>query len=141
VVVRGVAVVPPLEGLWYSDDPDVFTARAKDRWDWTMLICVPGAVEDGAVEDARKAAETKKDLASIASVRLDRLSEGRCAQVLHIGSYDDETPLMTRLHEEFLTAEGLVPTGRHHEIYVSDPRRTEAAKLKTVIRQPVRAIA
>lgn len=83
------------------------------------------------------AALAKKKLPTIAHVRHETLAEGRSAQVLHVGSYDDETPLMARLHDEYLPANNLTPAGPHHEIYLGDPRRTAPEKLRTVIRQPV----
>lgn len=71
------------------------------------------------------------------AVRLERFAEGLAVQILHIGTYDDEGPTIARLHDEYLPAHGYVEAGRHHEIYLSDPRRVEAARLKTVLRQPV----
>jgi hypothetical protein len=128
-------VVGPLEGLWWADDYAAFTVRAKDSWQWTMLIAQPPWIGEDAVEEAREAVRRKKKLD--APVRLEKLHEGRCAQALHIGSYDDEGPLLARLHDEFLAAQGIEPTGLHHEVYLGDPRRTGPAKLKTVLRQPV----
>lgn len=130
-------VVGPLEGLWWSPDPTVFTARAKDSWHWRMMISQPDAVTAEEIKEAADAALTKKKLPTIADVRHETLHEGLCAQALHIGSYDDETPLMAALHNEYVPANGLTLAGHHHEIYLGDPRRTEPAKLKTVIRQPV----
>lgn len=130
-------VVGPLEGLWWADDLTVFTRRAKDAWNWTMLLHLPGWLTDEQVEDARQAAMAKKKLAAIAEVGPLTLREGRCAQVLHVGSYDDEGPILATLHEEFLPANDLRESGHHHEVYLGDPRRTEPAKLKTVLRQPV----
>jgi hypothetical protein len=66
------------------------------------------------------------------------LAEGRSVQTMHIGSYDDEGPILKRLHEEFLPKHGLTEAGTHHEIYLSDPRKTAPEKLKTILRQPVR---
>jgi hypothetical protein len=128
-------VVGPLEGLWWAEDMAAFTVRAKDSWQWTMLIAQPEWIDENAVEEARETVRHKKKLD--ADVRFETLAEGRCAQALHVGSYDDEGPLLARLHSEFLAAHGLKPTGRHHEVYLGDPRRTEPAKLKTVLRQPV----
>ena len=71
-------------------------------------------------------------------VRFERYAEGRCAEILRIGSYDDAGPVLERLHEDFLPANGLVPTGLHHEIYLSDPRRTEPARLRTTCVNPRR---
>ncbi|MEU5264534.1 GyrI-like domain-containing protein [Amycolatopsis sp. NPDC021455] len=128
-------VVGPLEGLWWADDYAAFTVRAKESWQWTMLIAQPPWIGEDAVEEAREAVRRKKKLD--APVRLEKLHEGRCAQALHIGPYDDEGPLLARLHDEFLAAQGLEPTGLHHEIYLGDPRRTDPARLRTVLRQPV----
>ncbi|WP_447007918.1 GyrI-like domain-containing protein [Saccharothrix isguenensis] len=131
-------VVGPLEGLWWSDDPAVFTAREKDSWQWRMLISQPDWITARDVEEAREATSAKKKLPTIAEVRHEELAEGTCAQVLHIGSYDDETPVLAALHNDYLAANDLEMTGLHHEVYIGDPRRTEPAKLRTVLRQPVR---
>ncbi|MEV7043177.1 GyrI-like domain-containing protein [Amycolatopsis sp. NPDC051061] len=128
-------VVGPLEGLWWAADYAAFTVRAKDSWQWTMLISLPGTIGEDAVEEARESVKRKKKID--APVRLEKLHEGRCAQALHIGSYDDEGPILARLHDEFLVQHGLEPAGLHHEVYLGDPRKTEPAKLKTVLRQPV----
>lgn len=130
-------VVGPLEGLWYSDDPSVFTVGAKDLWSWTMLISQPGWVSAGMVKEAVETALAKKKLPAIGDVRRVELSEGRCAQVLHIGSYDDEAPTLARLHADVIPGHGLRESGEHHEIYLGDPRKTPPARLKTILRQPV----
>ncbi|MEV5708008.1 GyrI-like domain-containing protein [Actinoallomurus sp. NPDC052274] len=131
-------VVGPLEGLWWSDRPEVFITRAKDAWHWRMLISQPDWITDDLIDEARQAALTKKGLPTIAQVRRETLTEGTSAQVLHIGPYDDEGPVLARLHHEYLAANDLRMTGHHHEIYLGDPRRAEPAKLRTIIRQPVR---
>ncbi|MGW4115115.1 GyrI-like domain-containing protein [Actinosynnema sp. NPDC004786] len=131
-------VVGPLEGLWWADDPQVFTARAKDSWHWRMLISQPDWITGDLVEEAKEAVAAKKSLPALADVRLEVLREGLSAQVLHIGPYDDEGPVLARLHDEWLAANGLRMAGLHHEVYVGDPRRVEPAKLRTVLRQPVR---
>lgn len=133
-------VVAPLEGLWWADDYEAFTIRAKDTWHWTMLISQPEWITKDMVENAKQAALAKKKLPRIADLRHHTLQEGRCAQVLHIGSYDDEAPLLAELHQHYLRANGLREAGLHHEIYLSDPRKTDSAKLKTVLRQPVSAL-
>lgn len=129
-------VVPPLQGLWWADSPADFTAGRKDKWSWTMMIMVPDFVTGqqftAAVEKARKKLGDPPS-----SLRFEDYDEGLAVQILHVGSYDDEAPTIRRLHEEFLPANGLRETGPHHEIYLSDPRRTEPAKLKTILRQPV----
>jgi hypothetical protein len=130
-------VVGPLEGLWWSPDPEVFTTRAKDEWLWRMLVSLPDWLTTQDVKESAATALAKKKLPAIELVEHDTLHEGRCAQVLHIGSYDDETPILTTLHETYLPANDLTERDRHHEIYLGDPRRTAPEKLKTVLRQPV----
>ena len=130
-------VVGPLEGLWWSPDPEVFTTRAKDEWLWRMMVSLPDWLTTEDVEEAAATALAKKKLPAIELVEHETLHEGTCAQVLHVGSYDDETPIMTTLHEEYLPAHNLTERDRHHEVYLGDPRRTAPEKLKTVLRQPV----
>lgn len=131
-------VVPPLEGLWCADDPADFVARRKDRWRWTMMIMVPDCVGQDLYEAAL--AKTRAKLGEPPdTLRLETLSEGLSLQMLHIGSYDDEGPILAHLHDELMPAENLDFNGRHHEIYLSDPRRTTPDKLKTILRQPVKA--
>lgn len=131
-------VVPPLEGLWWADDLGAFLRREKSDWRWTMLIALPDWITDEMVATARTTARKKKDLPAIDAVAVRTLHEGRSVQILHVGSYDDEGPVLERLHRTFLPEHGLVPDGHHHEIYLSDPRRTQPAKLKTILRQPVK---
>jgi DNA-binding PadR family transcriptional regulator len=130
-------VVGPLEGLWSADDPDVFLTRAKDQWQWTMMITQPEWITSEMVDEAIAAVGQKKDLPALDQIRFERLAEGRCVQILHVGSYEDETPVLDRLHNEFMPANRLTFNGRHHEIYLGDPRRTEPSRLKTILRQPV----
>ena len=131
-------VVGPLEGLWYADDASVFAARDKAAWSWTMLISQPEWVTDALVTESIAAAGAKKrSLPALDLVRIERLDEGHCLQLLHVGSYDEETPALLRLHGEVLPNAGLRERGRHHEVYLGDPRRTAPEKLKTVVRQPV----
>ncbi len=133
-------VVAPLEGIWWADNPEVFTVGAKDAWQWTMLISQPDWVSEPMIEEAKEAALTKKKLPAIGNVRHLVLREGQCAQALHVGSYDDEAPLLAELHGSYFAGNGLDFAGLHHEIYLSDPRRTDPAMLKTVLRQPVRSV-
>ncbi|WP_027344352.1 GyrI-like domain-containing protein [Hamadaea tsunoensis] len=132
-------VVAPLEGLWRADDPATFVTRQKDAWSWTMMISQPDWITAGMVGAAVAATARKKDNPALAHVRLMSMVEGRCVQILHVGSYDDEAPTLERLHHRYLPEHGLTFNGDHHEIYLSDVRRTEPAKLKTVLRQPVKS--
>ena len=131
-------VVPPLEGLWWADDMDSFTTvRDKTRWSWTLLILVPEWVTEVMYEAAVAQVATKSAPRRLDDVRLERLSEGRCVQTLHLGSFDDEAPVLARMHDEFIPENGLSMTGRHHEIYLSDFRKVAPEKLRTILRQPV----
>ncbi|KAF0100873.1 MAG: hypothetical protein FD144_2979 [Rhodospirillaceae bacterium] len=130
-------VVPPLEGLWWADDPTDFAARRKDRWRWTMMIMAPDFIAPPLFEAA--VAKTRRKLGDApSSLRLEPLAEGRSLQTLHVGSYDEEGPALAHLHNEIMPAQGLTFAGPHHEIYLSDPRKTALAKLKTILRQPVK---
>ncbi|GGE96026.1 GyrI-like domain-containing protein [Mycetocola zhadangensis] len=133
-------VVGPLEGLWRADDMTAFTRREKDTWDWTMLINQPEWITVDMVERAVANVKAKKGVPGAERVRLLTLNEGTTVQILHVGSYDDEAPTLHRLHHEYMPAHRLAFNGDHHEIYLSDPRRTAPAKLKTVLRQPVRPL-
>ncbi|WP_338033821.1 GyrI-like domain-containing protein [Kutzneria albida] len=131
-------VVGPLEGLWRAEDPTVFVARRKQAWEWTMMISQPDWIAEEMVQAAIDNVARKKDNPALGDLRLHTLLEGTCVQILHIGSYEDETPTLDRLHNHYLPDNGLTFNGDHHEIYLSDARRTAPAKLKTILRQPVK---
>ena len=128
--------VMPLEGLWWADDMANFSVDDKSDWKWTMMICQPylATVEMAAAIIPEVTA--KKKLVSGSRVRFETYEEGAAAQVMHLGPYADEAPTIQLLHE-FIADERLERSGLHHEIYLGDPRRTDPAKLKTIIRQPV----
>lgn len=133
------AVVMPLEGLWHADDMESFTTRRdKTTWLWTMMIMVGDHVTEEMVEAAREAVSAKKDASpSLPAVRLETLAEGLSVQTLHVGSYDEEALVLDEMHRRFVPENGLTMRERHHEIYLSDARRVEPAKLRTILRQPV----
>lgn len=132
-------VVPPLEGLWWAEDMEAFAAlRDKSAWDWTMMIVQPEWITPEMVQQAIEQVASQKDLAGLSRLRLEAYHEGLSVQILHIGSYDDEGPTLARMHDEYIPDNGYEMSGKHHEIYLSDPRRTAPEKLKTVLRQPVR---
>jgi hypothetical protein len=134
-------VVAPMEGLWRADDPAVFLSRAKEEWEWTMLISQPEWITEDMIEAAvAKAAAKHPKNPAFDKLRLHTFTEGTCVQTLHIGSYDSETPVLQRLHEHYLPYNKLTFNGDHHEIYLSDARRTAPAKLKTILRQPVKPV-
>ncbi|WP_129336705.1 GyrI-like domain-containing protein [Cellulomonas endophytica] len=135
-------VVPPLEGLWWADDPVSFTDRRdKGAWSWTLLVLVPDGLGDEHVAAARAAVAARSPVLPLDRLHVLGLDEGLCVQTLHVGPYDDEGPVLADLHGRFLPEHGLVPTGRHHEVYLGDPRRTAPERLRTILRQPVRRTA
>ena len=132
-------VVPPLEALWWADDRAAFTTRRDPSlWNSTALILLPEWITDEDVEAAREAVARKASGAGLAPVRVHVLEEGRCAQTLHVGPFSEEGPVIEELHVT-LEAAGLELAGKHHEIYLSDFRRTAPEKLQTILRQPGRA--
>lgn len=134
-------VVPPLEGLWWADDMDAFTNRRdKSQWDWTMMIMTPEWVTPELFQMAVEKATEKPGSPSLAKVRLAQLDEGMVVQTLHIGSYDEEAPVLEKMHHEFIPDQKLKMVKKHHEIYLGDPRKVAPAKLKTILRQPVEKI-
>ena len=130
--------MPPLEGLWWADDVEAFTsARDKSRWDWTLMVLVPDWIGPQMVTDAIERVGAKERPARLGDLRLATLSEGRCVQTLHVGSFDDEAAVLARMHHEFIPENGLRMVGTHHEIYLSDVRRVDPEKRRTILRQPV----
>nr|WP_277817955.1 GyrI-like domain-containing protein [Dietzia sp. CW19] len=136
-----VHTVGPLEGLWYADDLGVFTARDKDAWAWTMMIWQPDRVTADMVASAVETVTRRKPHVAVDRVRLEEFAEGPAVQTLHVGPYDAEGPVIARMHEQAITGRGLIASGHHHEIYLSDARKTEPARLRTILRQPVASAA
>jgi hypothetical protein len=133
-------VVLPLEGLWSAEDPNAFVRRDKQSWSWTAMIRQPDWISGAMIEQAQLSAQ-KKRLPALSILRHETIEEGRSVQTLHVGSYDDEGPVLEKLHSSYLPDNGLATTGRHHEIYLNDPRKTDPAELKVILRQPVTARA
>ena len=129
-------VVMPLEGLWSAQDWAAFIRRDKHEWSWVMQIRQPDWVDTHLLRRAQDQVAAKQ-LPALPLVRHTTTTEGLSVQTLHVGSYDDEGPALRQLHTEHLPAQRRVPVGQHHEIYLSDPRRITADRLKTVLRQPV----
>ena len=129
--------VSPLEGLFWSEDPAVFTSGDKAAWSWRMMVRQPEQVDTGLVRRVVEEVSRKREVPALGHVRLVQWEEGPAAQVLHIGPYDTEAPTIARLHA-FLAEQGFAFDGRrhkHHEIYLGDPRRADPEKLRTIIRQ------
>ena len=130
-------VVMPLEGLFWSEGMGPLPPHQRPTR-WTLMIVQPPWITRRRATDAARRLADQGRLADPASLRVETLVEGRAAQILHVGSYADEAPTIEKLHA-FIGETGLIPHGKHHEIYLSDPNRTPAERLRTVIRQPVRS--
>jgi hypothetical protein len=128
--------VMPLEGQWWCDDMRRFSIRDKQSWSWTMMILQPPEISAKRVEECRTTLASKKPLRALEKVRYASLEEGLCAQVIHVGPFDEEGPTIERLHE-YIAHKGAKLTGKHHEIYLSDIRRAAPEKWRTIIRQPM----
>ncbi|MBW1677346.1 MAG: GyrI-like domain-containing protein [Deltaproteobacteria bacterium] len=127
--------VMPLEGLWWVEDMTQFSMENRDAWKWTAMIMQPAYVTQQLVEGAVKQVEKKKGLASLSDMRFAAFPEGTAAQIMYFGPYSEEAPTIDKIHG-FIRDQGYRLRGKHHEIYLSDPRRTAPHKLKTIIRQP-----
>jgi hypothetical protein len=133
---RGVDVpVGPVEALWWdaADGPAPGTLGDQP---WALFIAVPAPASDDDVRTAFTAVRAKRTPAALDRVRFEPFAEGRVAQVLHVGPYTAEAPTIARLHAA-IAAAGLTARGRHHEIYLGDPRRAAPERLRTILRQPV----
>ena len=128
--------VMPLEGLWWADDMSTFGTADKSNWKWTAMIMQPEFVTQALVRDALLELQRKKTLDALSRLRFESFVEGRCAQTLHVGPFSAEGPTIERVHA-FIAAAGCKRVGKHHEIYLSDIRRADPAKWKTVVRQPM----
>jgi hypothetical protein len=129
--------IPPLEALWWADDMAAFARGDKQEWRWTQALPVPEFISRKLYDDA--VAKSKAKLGDPpASLRMEPFDEGLSVQILHVGAFADEAPTIARLHAEFLPQHQLAENGHHHEIYLSDPRRTAPDKLRTILRQPVK---
>lgn len=133
-------VVPPLEGFWHQEGVDGVDYTRKEDFQFVSVLHMPDFVTEEEVQWAVREAERKKKI-DCSAVELLPVEEGLCVQCLHIGPYDDEPATVARMHA-YLEREGCVldfsPQRLHHEIYLSDPRKTAPEKRKTVIRHPVR---
>jgi hypothetical protein len=129
--------VMPLEGLWWADDPRVFIQADKSAWKWTAMILQPEFITRSDIDAAFDEVRRKKNPAALGRVRFETLAEGESVQTLYLGPFSEEGPTIQRMHEAIHDA-GKQLHGKHHEIYLSDPRRTVPAKLRTILRQPMR---
>lgn len=127
--------VMPLEGLWWAEDMSQFSTDDKSNWLWQAMIMQPEFITAEMVAEAKAQVLKKKGIAAVEQVNFERFAEGKAVQIMYFGPYADEGPTIQKLHD-FIWANGGQLSGKHHEIYLSDPSRTAPEKLKTVIRQP-----
>lgn len=131
-------VVMPLEGLWWSENMASFTsARDKSQWDFTLMIMQPDWITKDMFQAALQKVAEKDPPENLANVRFEALDEGLSVQTLHVGSFDSESEVLEKMHNEFIPQHGLKMTKKHHEIYFSDFRKVAPDKLRTILRQPV----
>ncbi|MBQ5939914.1 MULTISPECIES: GyrI-like domain-containing protein [unclassified Massilia] len=128
--------VMPLEGLWWADDLSAFAGNDRSQWRWTMMIMQPEFAGETVIRAAIAEVKRAKGLPALDALRLEHFAEGRCAQILHVGPFSEEGPTIQRVHDFIETRAALA--GKHHEIYLSDIRRGEPSRWKTIIRQPMR---
>lgn len=127
--------VMPLEALWWADDMSSFTTEDKSNWKWTVMISQPSFVTRENIELAISEVKRKKNPVAISGMRLECLSEGKCAQIMHVGPFTEEGPAIEKVHK-FIGLRGKC-IGKHHEIYLTDIRKAAPSKWKTIIRQPM----
>ena len=128
--------VMPLEGLWWVDDMAQFSIDKKDEWKWTLMIMQPELVTRELFEEAVEEVRKKKNPVSLSNIRFESFCEGKAAQIMHNGPFSEEGPTIEKVHT-FIKENNYNRSGKHHEIYLSDMRKTAPKKLKTIIRQPM----
>lgn len=127
--------VMPLEGLWWMKGGG-FDMTKRKEWLWTLMIMEPEFVTKALVQEAAEELRRKKNPAMLGKLRLEEFEEGPCVQTMHVGPYSAEPKTIAAM-QEFMKANGYKMSGKHHEIYLGDPRRSAPSKLRTVIRHPV----
>jgi hypothetical protein len=135
--------VMPLEGLWWVED-GMFDITVKDNWSYTLMILQPSMITKDIFEEGVAQARKKKgDSPSLANVRLTEFEEGLCMQTMHTGPYSTEPATIERMRA-YALAQGyrdrVGPAGKHHEIYLGDPRKADPVKLKTILRHPLEMV-
>jgi len=124
--------------LWWAEDHRAFIDKdRKNEWQWTIMILMPDQVTSASLDGAKEKLKLKKDLPNLEKAYLKIYKEGKSAQIMHIGPYSNEGPNIKKLHN-FFQQQGYTFNGKHHEIYISDPRRCKPEKMKTIIRQPIK---
>ncbi|KKM23224.1 hypothetical protein LCGC14_1617360 [marine sediment metagenome] len=129
--------VPKLEGLWWVEGNKPALEVPRSEWCWKLLIRMPEFVTKEMMVSVQPGVAKKKKNKLIHEISFEKITEGRCVQIMHIGPYSTEPDTINKLMA-FMAESGLSVNGLHHEIYLSDPRKTEPSKMKTLIRYPVK---
>jgi hypothetical protein len=129
--------VPKLEGLWWVESDKPALEVPREEWRWKLIIRMPDFVTSEILEKAKEEVFKKKELELIKVIKFEKMKEGKCVQILHIGSYSTEPESLVQMRK-LMEEKNFVESGLHHEIYLSDPRRVSEEKLKTILRQPVK---
>ncbi|GAI38387.1 unnamed protein product, partial [marine sediment metagenome] len=129
--------VMPLECLWWVEDMSKFSIERKDEWLWTLMIMQPALITKDSVVEAVEKVKEKKNLPAIIKLRFESFHEGKSAQIMHIGPFSEEGPTVEKIHN-FIQENTYKLRDKHHEIYLSDIRKGDPKKWKTIIRQPIK---
>lgn len=128
-----------IEGLWWADPAGSFSMDQRKNWLWTMMLSIPEFIPDSLIQTFKIELMRKKNIPQMEQLYTSWLDEGVCFQIMHIGPYAAEPPTIQFLHSE-IQSQGYTLRGKHHEIYLGDPRKSKPEKLKTILRQPVSRI-
>ena len=139
LVLKQDFTVMALEGLWWVPDMSKFSTSRKADWDWTMMILQPDFITPALFEEARKQVIAKGKAPLAEKARLETYAEGTSVQIMYYGPYADEGPTIANMHR-FAIDQGYALNGKHHEIYMNDPRKVAPEKVKTIIRQPIKKL-
>jgi len=129
--------VPKLEGLWWVKSNKPALEVPHSEWYWKLLIRMPDFVTSEILKKAKEEVFKKKELELIKQIKFEKMKEGKCVQILHIGSYSIEPESLAKMRK-IMEEKNFIENGLHHEIYLSDPRRVPEEKRKTILRQPVK---
>jgi hypothetical protein len=129
--------VPKLEGLWWVESNKPALEVPREEWRWKLLIRMPAFVTSEIVEKAKEEVFKKKGLELVKEIKFEKITEGKCVQILHVGPYSTEPESLSKMRK-LMKEKNLIENGLHHEIYLSDPRKTAPEKMKTILRQPVK---
>lgn len=132
--------VGPLEALWSVKSGETFATSPKKDWLWTAMLWLPDFISDKDVKNQTELARAKKPNPALNKVYLKKFNEGTAVQIMHIGPYGEEQPNIELMHD-YALQQGYQLHGKHHEIYLGDPRRAAPEKLRTILRQPIRKIS